>query len=94
MYKPAVRREKNNRGVEANVGVYAICEFTANNYLNFAQEPNSAIRMKGSMSGLANNKEYAFRINTLGHLGANCASTGAEFNPLKEVDAYGVPNKF
>ena len=50
--------------------------------------------MKGSMSGLANNKEYAFRINTLGHLGANCASTGAEFNPLKEVDAYGVPNKF
>ena len=42
------------------------------------------------MAGLGANKEYTFRINTFGSLGAGCSSTGAEFNPLKEVDAYGV----
>ena len=40
-YEPAIRKDKDNRrnGGDFAVGVYAICEFNATNYLNFAQEP-------------------------------------------------------
>jgi hypothetical protein len=40
--------------------------------------------------------EYVMTINTYGAITdpTVCANVGSEFNPLREVDAHGVPNAF
>ena len=80
---------------------YTMCDFqtasdenTEAGTARFVQFQGYPVQAKISLSGLDTETEYKIVINELGVLGDMCAEVGLEYNPLKEIDAYGRQNPF
>lgn len=84
--------------VALHESVYAICEFENFGTLELAQMSGYSIYVKGTL-GPFETPNNILKINELGRLGIEddrCSeeNTGAEFNPLNEVDRHGNPNPY
>jgi hypothetical protein len=67
-------------------------ELTEAGTVRFVQFPQNPIQAKIDLTGLDTETEYRIVINELGVKGDQCSEVGHEYNPLKEIDAYGRPN--
>jgi len=75
--------------------VYAVCSLATSSagaeeagLIRLFQSPGQPVQTKVTLQGLAPEAEYQFRVRKFGVLGQDCRSSGAEFNPLQELDKY------
>ena len=78
--------------------VYAQCiikatgENTEEGTIQMAQYPGSGTAFRYNLTGMDVDTEYGIRVNVLGTLGTDCAKVGGEFNPLAEINQWGMWN--
>ena len=88
----------------ASFPVFGICQIEGSTILNgnfqFAQLPDKATLYQANFESSTQGQEFQIQIKTVGKIGSgegmSCLSenTGLEFNPLEEIDIYGIRNPY